>query len=78
MTVSYPEVVYKSDIKVPSSPNRDNFIKGLLSIDRTVRIGSSNNHHGFEKDIKCHPWLQAIDWSLIEQKKLQPNYRPNV
>ena len=76
--VTYPDTAFKTDIRVPPSPDRDEFIKGLLEIDRTKRLGSSNHYHGFEQDIKAHPWLKSIDWKLIEQKKLQPNYRPNV
>lgn len=76
--VSFPDMVQKTEIKVPASPSRDSFIKGLLSIDRYSRLGSSNHFHGFEKDIKVHDWLSKIDWSLIEQKKLQPTFKPNA
>ena len=76
--VSFPKVVCKYGINVSESPHRDAFVKGLLSIDKSVRLGSSNDYIGFEQDIKCHPWLKNIDWVLIEQKKLQPQYRPNV
>lgn len=76
--VTYPDMAFKTDIRVPPSPDRDEFIKGLLEIDRTKRLGSSNHYHGFEQDIKPHPWLKSIDWKLIEQKRLQPAYRPNV
>jgi serine/threonine protein kinase len=76
--VVYPEVYYRTDLKIPASPHRDAFIRGLLEIDVTKRLGSANDGQGFEQDIKSHPWLASIDWELVEQKKLEPSYKPNV
>jgi hypothetical protein len=53
-------------------------ILGLLEIDPTKRIGGSEDGKGFEKDVRGHPWLENIDWALVEQKKLEPSYKPNV
>lgn len=78
ITLNYPDIIYKTDIKVPRSEHRDEFIKGLLTLDRTKRLGSSNNFHGFEQDIKSHPWVGKIDWDLIAEKRILPEYRPNV
>lgn len=70
---------YKSETaKIPRCPNRERFYKGLMTIDKTKRLGSSNNGLGFEIDLKAELWLKDINWDLIVAKKLQPPYRPNV
>jgi hypothetical protein len=74
----FPECFLRTEVKIKSSPLRDKFIRGLLEIDIEKRLGSSDKGFGFEKDIKCHPWLESINWDLAEQKKLEPSYKPNV
>ena len=74
----FPAVFHKSEVKIASNPVRESFYKGLLEIDKHKRLGYGENGRGFESQIKPHPWLKNINWSLITEKKLQPPYRPNV
>jgi hypothetical protein len=65
-------------VVIPVIEKREAFILSLLSIDVPKRLGSSNNGLGAELDIKPHPWLTGIDWSIVDQKGLKPSYKPNV
>ncbi len=61
-----------------ANPLRDSFILGLLERDISKRLGSSDDGLGFPVDIMKHPWLQKIDWKLLEQKKMCPTSLPAV
>jgi hypothetical protein len=69
---------YKTEVSIPSDSKRESFIKGLLEIEVSNRLGCSNKGLGFETDIKTHPYLESINWVLAEQMKLEPSYKPNV
>lgn len=67
-----------SDVVILRNEKRERFIQGLLEINVSERLGSSDFGLGFSKDIKTHQYLKSIDWALIEEMKLQPCYKPNV
>lgn len=76
--VVFLEKFYKTEVVITVNEKRDKFILGLLSINVSQRLGSSNNGLGAEEDIKPHTWLHEIDWSVVEQKGMKPSYKPNV
>ena len=76
--LKFPNTFYKSESTIPESKIRNDFVIGLLTVDVTARLGSSDEGKGFTKDVKTHPWFASIDWELVEAKKLKPPYRPNV
>lgn len=55
-----------------SPPARD-FITSLLDVDDTTRLGSSKDG---AKEVKRHPFFQGLDWDLLEQKQIEPPYKP--
>ncbi|KAJ3000191.1 hypothetical protein HDV02_000104 [Globomyces sp. JEL0801] len=58
------------------STHRDTFIQGLLERDIELRYGSSQNGLGFSVDIQPHPWLENINWKLLEERKIVPPFIP--
>ncbi|KAJ3270096.1 hypothetical protein HDV01_000537 [Terramyces sp. JEL0728] len=58
-------------------PVREQLLEQLLERDVSKRLGSANNGRGFETEVKAHEYFSKIDWSLIAEKKLLPNYHPN-
>lgn len=55
-----------------SPPARD-FITSLLDVDDTTRLGSSKDG---AKEVKRHPFFQGLDWDLLEQKQIEPPFKP--
>lgn len=81
------ELVRKADLKfhmrnkrnnqeICHVPGRSDFIRGLLNRSIKDRIGCSPN--ALQKQLMPHPYFKGIDWSLVEQKKLNPPYKPPV
>ena len=57
------------------SPSARNLLEGLLKKDKTQRLGSEQGDHHI---IMAHPFFRNIDWELLQQKKLEPPFNPNV
>lgn len=51
------------------------FISGLLTRDINKRLGVGEK--GFRR-LMAHPWLQHIQWELLESKQLVPPFIPDV
>lgn len=47
----------------------------LLQKDPVKRIGCKRSEAG---DVKDHQFFQLIDWELLEQRKLEPPFKPEV
>lgn len=45
----------------------------LLTRDANERLGNNGS-----EEIKNHPFFASIDWKKLNQKKLQPPYKPSV
>lgn len=57
------------------SPSARNLLEGLLKKDKIQRLGSEEGDY---KIIMEHPFFRGINWDLLQQKKLEPPFNPNV
>lgn len=57
------------------APEARDLCDRLLQKDPNQRLGSES---GDATDIKNHPWFDCIDWKKIEEKQLQPPYKPQL
>lgn len=86
---SFERAVRDSPVQFPASQDiitgrfpfaesalRNKFITDLLAKSVNERIGSSQN--GFAEDIITHPWMAEIDWRLVDERKLFPDFVPDV
>jgi len=49
-------------------------ISKLLNVDDKKRLGSGPTG---AKEVKAHPFFREIDWELLEQKHVEPPYKPS-
>ena len=49
------------------------FLGSLLNRNPQIRLG----YNGVE-EIKAHQYFSNIDWELLDAKKLEPPYKPDV
>lgn len=63
------------EIPFPSfmSPKAKDLIGRLLDVNDKTRLGSGPNGG---KDVKAHPFFAGIDWDLLEQKHIEPPFKP--
>lgn len=47
----------------------------LLQKEPSKRLGSGS---GGSEEIKCHKWFRSINWSKLEDRKVQPSFLPEV
>lgn len=52
-----------------------NLISRFLDVNDKTRLGSGRN--GL-KDIKSHPFFKSIDWDLLQQKHVEPPFKPEA
>jgi len=64
------------EIPFPSfmSPKAKDLIGRLLDVNDKTRLGSGP---AGSKDIKKHPFFEGIDWDLMEQKHVEPPFKPD-
>lgn len=62
------------DMDPPVSPACISAIQGFLERDITKRLGCGPNGFAF---IQNHPFFRNIDWSSLENKSLNPIFRPS-
>jgi serine/threonine protein kinase len=56
-------------------PNAQDLIKGLLTKDKSKRLG---NLKGGMQDVKDHKWFRGVDWASLESRKITAPIRPTV
>lgn len=59
----------------PLSKEARDICKAFLVKDPPARLGSGPNS---ETKIKSHPFFRRIDWVKIENKEVQPPYKPKI
>ncbi|KAJ3260824.1 hypothetical protein HK103_007387 [Boothiomyces macroporosus] len=74
--VEYPKKHKQTGEKIEGEELRVDFISKFLERNVELRYGSGDKGHGFNSQIKTHPYLAGIDWDLLNQKKLKPAYTP--
>lgn len=55
--------------------NARKLITGLLEPDLSRRLGTMVN--GAE-DVKSNTWFRGVDWAMVESKKIQPPWVPEL
>lgn len=54
-------------------PNAKDFVKKLLTNDRSKRLG---NLKGGAEDVRKHKWFRGVDWIAVLNKRIVPPIRP--
>ena len=65
------EVLYPSTISEQSV----SCVRFLLERDPVKRLGMKTSPHG---DIRLHPFFQKIDWTKLENRQIEPPFKPKV
>mmetsp|Transcript_1390 Transcript_1390/g.1263 ORF Transcript_1390/g.1263 Transcript_1390/m.1263 type:complete len:111 (+) Transcript_1390:1365-1697(+) len=55
------------------SDEAKDFINGLLKKNVKERLGT-----GSADSIKSHPWFKDIDWKKLQDKKINPPFKPKL
>eukprot|EP01033_Poteriospumella_lacustris_P011218 gene11217-7979_t len=55
------------------NPEAKDLISKLLDVNPKTRLGSGPNG---AKDIKSHPFFKTMDWNRLEQKQIEPPFKP--
>ncbi|KAG6488798.1 hypothetical protein ZIOFF_050049 [Zingiber officinale] len=69
--------IMKEKIKLPAylSSEAHSLLKGLLQKEASKRLGSGPTG---SNEIKSHKWFKSINWRKLENREIQPCFRPNV
>ncbi|CAO3692518.1 unnamed protein product [Rhizopus stolonifer] len=67
--------ILQDELRFPDDVSSDarGLLRGLLTRDPDERLGNKGS-----EEIKNHPFFASIDWRKLNQKKLQPPYKPSV
>ena len=67
--------ILQDELRFPDDMSADarSLLRGLLTRDPNERLGNNGS-----EEIKNHPFFASIDWRKLNQKKLQPPYKPSV
>lgn len=74
----YKQIVHKPIAfteKHPVSPEAQDLIRGLCTVDRTKRLG---NVEGGAKRVKAHPFFAGVDWDQVYFRKMKGPIIPPV
>ncbi|KAI9179567.1 Serine/threonine-protein kinase [Blastocladiella emersonii ATCC 22665] len=72
----YQKIMYEEIAFPPGfSAEAQSLIRGLLTRDARVRLGSSNAD---AEEIKRHPFFADIDWDKLRKKQIVPPFKPTV
>ena len=63
------------DFPAQISINGRKLITGLLESDLSKRLGCMVNG---ADDVKGHPWFRGVDWAMVDAKKIQPPWVPEL
>ena len=67
------EVRFPLDVDI--SGRAQAFLFGLLTRDPSMRLGGGPTD---SQEVKDHAFFENINWQNIEQKKVQPPFRPEI
>ncbi|KAK9159329.1 hypothetical protein Scep_005903 [Stephania cephalantha] len=69
--------IIKDKMKLPSflSSEAHSLLKGLLQKEASKRLGSGQSG---SEEIKRHKWFNSINWRRLENREIQPSFRPEV
>ncbi|GAN11216.1 pkinase-domain-containing protein [Mucor ambiguus] len=67
--------ILQDELRFPDDMTEDarSLLRGLLTRDPNKRLGNNGS-----EEIKNHAFFSSIDWKKLNQKKLQPPYKPSV
>jgi len=66
------ELEFKSSVTI--TPAAKDLLTKMLAKNKEERLGSVNDF----KDIKSHDFFLSINWTLLDQRKIDPPFRPNL
>ncbi len=71
------QAIQEFDVLYPTtlSDHSANFIKMLLERDPQKRLGMRTSPYG---DIRKHPFYSRIDWNKLENRQIEPPFKPKV
>ncbi|CAM8955236.1 unnamed protein product [Rhodiola kirilowii] len=69
--------IVKEKIKLPTflTGEAHSLLKGLLNKDASKRLGSGATG---SDEIKRHKWFKPINWKKLDERQIQPSFRPDV
>ncbi|CAM8949207.1 unnamed protein product [Rhodiola kirilowii] len=69
--------IVKEKIKLPTflTGEAHSLLKGLLNKDSNKRLGSGASG---SDEIKRHKWFKPINWKKLDERQIQPSFRPEV
>lgn len=70
------QIILEKPIRIPRSLSvkASSILKGFLQKNPAERIGTQDGLN----EIKQHTYFKSIDWQLLEQRLIQPPYKPQV
>ena len=70
------QIILEKPIRIPRSLSvkASSILKGFLQKNPAERIGTQDGLN----EIKQHIYFKSIDWQLLEQRLIQPPYKPQV
>lgn len=68
----------RPEFPVHFSTRATSFIKALLRMDATQRLGSSSSMSKGAEDVKWHRWFKGLDWEVLLGQRRAAPYIPNV
>jgi serine/threonine protein kinase len=71
INLMYQKILH-GELRFPQffSPQAVSLLEGLLTRDVAKRLGDAN--------IKAHPFFASIDWTKLDNKELEPPFKPSV
>jgi serine/threonine protein kinase len=70
----YTRLFTKVDFPDWVSENAKDLISKLIDVDDTKRLGAGKNG---VRNLKSHPFFATVDWNLLEQKHIEPPFKPS-
>ncbi|CDS13492.1 hypothetical protein LRAMOSA05668 [Lichtheimia ramosa] len=67
--------ILQDELRFPDDMSSDaqSLLRGLLTRDPDERLGNNGS-----EGIKDHPFFASIDWRRLQQKKVQPPFKPTI
>ena len=68
---------FPDDVTTKCSANGVQALRALIERDPDARLGCRSLDEGIE-DVRRHPWFNNLNWDLIETKRSEPPFTPDL